>query len=67
MTPDGRYAVITSTPGAGGNALSIIDLQDPDWTPRPIIRTFDHNWGVVANQGSRFLLATNEGAERGRS
>ena len=66
VTPDGRYAVITSTPGAGGNALSIIDLQDPDWAPRPIIRTFDHNWGVVANQGTRFLLATNEGAERGK-
>lgn len=66
VTADGRYAVITSTPGAGGNALSIIDLQDPSWKPRPIITAYDHNWGVIGNQGTRFFLATDAEAERGR-
>ena len=66
VTPDGRYAVISSTPGAGGNALSILDLREPNWTPRPIVEAYDHNWSVVGNQGTRFFLATDEGAEHGR-
>jgi prolyl oligopeptidase len=66
VTRDGRYAVISSTPGAGGNALSIIDLGEPDWTPRPIVETYEHNWAVVGNRGARLLLATDEGAERGK-
>ncbi|MBM7116642.1 prolyl oligopeptidase family serine peptidase [Archangium primigenium] len=66
VTPDGRYAVIASTPGAGGNALAIIDLQDPNWTPRPLIQAYDHNWSVVGNQGTRLFLATDDGAERGK-
>jgi len=66
VTVDGRYGVISSMPGAGGNALSIIDFQQPDWTPRPIVDTYDHNWGVVGNEGSRFFLATDKGAERGK-
>jgi prolyl oligopeptidase len=66
VTPDGRYAVIASTPGAGGNALAIIDLRDPNWTPRPLIQAYDHNWSVVGNQGTRLFLATDEGAERGK-
>ncbi|WP_434390900.1 prolyl oligopeptidase family serine peptidase [Melittangium boletus] len=66
VTPDGRYAVIASTPGAGGNALAIIDLRDPNWTPRSLIQAYDHNWSVVGNQGTRLFLATDEGAERGK-
>ncbi len=66
VTADGRYAVISSTPGASGNALSIIDLQHDEWTVRPIIRAYDHNWAVVGNDGSQLFLATDEGAERGK-
>lgn len=66
VTADGRYAVLYSTPGAGGNAVSIIDLQDPDWTLRPVIDTYDHNWVVFGNDGTRLFLSTDRGAERGR-
>lgn len=66
VTRDGRYATIASTPGAGGNALSIIDLRDPDWAPHSIIRTYGHNWAVVGSQNTKLFLATDEGAERGR-
>ena len=66
VTPDGRYATISFTPGAGGNALSIIDLEDPSWTPRPLVQGYDHNWSVVGNQGTRIFLATDENAERGK-
>lgn len=66
VTPDGRYAVITSTPGAGGNALSVIDLEEPSWTPQPVIDAFGHNWSVVGNRGTELFLATDAGAEHGK-
>ncbi len=66
VTPDGRYGVIYSTPGAGGNALSIIDLAEPAWAPRPIVKTYGHNWTLVGNRGTELFLATDEGAERGK-
>ncbi|KAB2739999.1 prolyl oligopeptidase family serine peptidase [Brucella anthropi] len=66
VTADGRYVVIYSTPGAGSNTLSIIDLRDPTWTPRPVIETQGHNWFVAGNQGNRFFVVTDQGAERGR-
>lgn len=66
VTADGRYAVILSMPGVGSNTLAIIDLQDPGWTLRPVIDTPDHSWSVAGNQGSRFFVATDNGAERGR-
>ena len=66
VTADGRYGVIYSTPGAGSNTLSIIDLRDPTWTPRPVIETQGHNWFVAGNQETRFFLMTDHGAERGK-
>ncbi len=66
VTPDQRYAVISSSPGAGGNALSIIDLKSPDWNLRPIVSNYTHNWVVIGNSGTRFFLATDEGAELGK-
>ncbi|MDR7126445.1 prolyl oligopeptidase family serine peptidase [Pseudotabrizicola sp. 4114] len=66
VTPDGCYAVISSMPGVGSNALSIVDLQDRDWPLRPFIDNFDHSWSVAGNQGSRFFLVTDKGAELGR-
>lgn len=66
VMPDGRYAAIYSAPGAGSNALSIIDLQDPSWTPRPVIETYRQKWFVAGNQGPQFFLSTDQGAERGK-
>jgi prolyl oligopeptidase len=66
VTPDGRYLVIYSSPGAGSNMLAVVDLRDPHWKPRPIVDAFGHNWTYAGNQGSRFFLATDDGAERGR-
>ncbi|WP_185984762.1 prolyl oligopeptidase family serine peptidase [Aureimonas mangrovi] len=66
VTEDGRYAAITSTPGAGGNALSVIDLTSEDWTPRVLVERLDHSWSMVGNVGSLLFLTTDEGGERGR-
>jgi prolyl oligopeptidase len=66
VTEDGRYAVILSTPGSGGNALTVIDLATPGWTSRALVEGFDTAWTVVGNVGPRFYLLTQDGAERGR-
>jgi prolyl oligopeptidase len=65
-TDDGRYLVIYSTPGAGVNALTVIDLTDPAWTPRRLVETFDAEWTVIGNQGETLFLQTTDGAERRR-
>lgn len=66
VTPDGRYAVIYSTALTGGNAVSLIDLDDADWTVRPVIEAFDNPASIAGNIGTTFFLVTQEGAERGK-
>ncbi len=66
VTPDGRYAIIYSTALTGGNAVSLIDLDEPDWTVRPIIEAFENPATIAGNIGSKFFLVTQEGAERGK-
>lgn len=64
VTDDGRYLVLLSTPGPGANALAIIDLADPDWTPRPLVTTLDADWHVYGNVGTKLFIGTNHAAER---
>lgn len=66
VTPDGRYLIIYSSPGAGSNVVSVVDLTDNHWAPRPIVERQGHNWTYAGNQDTRFFLVTDEGAERGR-
>lgn len=66
VTPDGRYAVIYSTALTGGNAVSLVDLTDPEWTVRPVIEAFDYPATVAGNIGTKFFLVTQEEAERGK-
>lgn len=65
-TADGRYAVIYSTALTGGNALSVVDLADPDWPVRPVVERFDVTWMLAGNVGTKLYLVTQEGAERGK-
>ncbi|MBX3536660.1 MAG: S9 family peptidase [Chelatococcus sp.] len=66
VTADGRYAVIYSTALTGGNALSVVDLTDADWTGRTVVDAFDHTWLLAGNVGTKLFLSTQEGAEHGR-
>lgn len=65
-TFDGRYLGIYSTPGAGANALVVVDLVSSDWTPRILIDEFTADWAVVDNQGTLLYATTNHDAERGK-
>jgi prolyl oligopeptidase len=62
VTSDGRYAAISTLVGAGSNALTVVDLQDPAWRPRPIITNHDHEWSVVGNDGTKLFAITTRGA-----
>lgn len=65
-TADGRYLAIYATPGAGANALMVVDLESEDWTPRMLVRDLTADWGIVDNIGTRLYVTTNDEAERGR-
>ncbi|SFI14587.1 prolyl oligopeptidase family serine peptidase [Albimonas pacifica] len=65
-TDDGRFLVITTTPGPGVNALAVVDLTDPDWIVRPVVTGFDAEWSVIGSEGARLLLVTSDAAERRR-
>ena len=64
VTDDGRYAMIYSTPGAGANSLSVVDLASNDWTPRKLIDDFHTEWSVIGNVGTKLFIMTSENAER---
>ena len=66
VTEDGRYAVIYSSPGSGGSAPSVVDLESPGWTPRTLAADFDSYRAVFASIGTKFFLTTQDGAARGR-
>lgn len=65
-TADGRYLAIYPTPGAGSNAVAVVDLESSDWSPRLLVEDFTADWGVVDNHGTRIYATTNLDAERGK-
>jgi len=67
VTDDGRYLVITTTEGTDPrNAVTLIDLHDPEWKPRPIIPGLTDAWDLAGNQGTVFYFATDKNAPRQR-
>ncbi|MGF7212513.1 prolyl oligopeptidase [Skermanella aerolata] len=65
-TDDGRYLVIYSTPGAGMNALAIVDLTAPGWVARRLVAGLDEEWSVIGSDGDVLFVLTSQDAERRR-
>ncbi|WKC22537.1 prolyl oligopeptidase family serine peptidase (plasmid) [Rhizobium sp. SSA_523] len=65
-TPDGRYLLIYTSALQGGTAVSVVELSDPDWTVRPIIKDFDKIWTLAGNRATTLYFVTQHEAERGR-
>lgn len=65
-TSDGRYLAIYSTPGAGANALSVVDLTGDVWLPRLLYGAFDADWSVIGSEGDLLFLLTSKDAEKRR-
>ncbi|WP_306391668.1 prolyl oligopeptidase family serine peptidase [Telluria beijingensis] len=66
VTRDGRYALITSTPGVQANSLVVIDLADERWPARTVVDHFDAEWSPLDVAGDTLYLLTSDGAERRR-
>ncbi len=59
VTEDGRYLVISVYKGTDSrNMLFIKDLDEPYGLPITLIDNFDHEWGVIGNDGTTFYFQT---------
>ncbi|MBK4217659.1 S9 family peptidase [Paracoccus caeni] len=65
-TSAGRYLYISTTPGTNESALTVVDLEAPEWTPRTIFPKMDSEWHLLGHVGQRLYLITTDGAERRR-
>jgi prolyl oligopeptidase len=65
-TDDGRYLAVYSIPGAGVNALSVIDLAAPSPVARALYPDHDAEWSLIGNEGAVLFLLTGKDAERRR-
>lgn len=67
ISDDGRWLIITTAEGTDNRyQISVIDLQNPSWTPRTIIAGLENEWTAIGNQGSVFWFVTNKDAPRER-
>jgi len=67
VTDDGRWLLIYTSEGTDdSNALTVIDLTDPEWTPRTIVGEVENHWGVIGNVGTKFYVMTDKDASRRR-
>jgi prolyl oligopeptidase len=68
-TLDGRYVVITASPGAApGNEVHVLQLAgaEPATKIRPLVTDPEAVFAYLHNEGDRFLFRTTRGAPRGR-
>ncbi|MCU0634838.1 MAG: prolyl oligopeptidase family serine peptidase [Gemmatimonadaceae bacterium] len=68
-TDDERVAILSISDrgqGKDGNAFSVRDLSRGETTWRPIVTTFDDQFGVIDNDGDALLVQTNRGAKNNR-
>lgn len=65
VTDDGRWLVISSLEGAGGNAIHVADIASGE-APRPLVSSLSNEWALAGSSGDELYLRTNNGASRGR-
>lgn len=67
VTSDGRYLVISSTPGTLlANILTVVDLHGANREPRVLFGQLDCLWSVVGNVGTTFFIQTSQDAPRSK-
>lgn len=65
VSHDGRWLIVRTSEGTDHRyEMTLIDLSDPKWTPRTLVRGLEHEWVYVGNQGTRFWWTTNKDAAR---
>ena len=67
VTDDGAWLVITTSQGTDPRyALVVIDLAEPEWKPRRLVRGLDHDWQLVGSISNQLWFVTDQGAPRSR-
>ena len=61
-TEDEKYLIIQAAQSTSGNELYLKDLSSPDSKIVRIVDNFDHDYGVIGNDGSRLFIQTNYNA-----
>lgn len=63
VSSSGRFVLISSTSGAQGNSLAVIDLNR-GWNVRSVITRLDSEWTLIGDVDSILYLMTSQDAER---
>lgn len=66
LTEDERFLVVTAATSTTGNELYIQDLTDPKGKLVPMVKNFENDHFVLANEGTRLILHTNLNAPNAR-
>ena len=65
VTSDDRWAVLTSSSGTDAKyEVSVIDLSQPDWTPRKIVTGFENDWQLIDFVDGKLYFVTDRTAPR---
>ena len=63
LSDDGRWMVVSSFEGSGGNAIFIADRSKGE-TPRPLVTGLDKEWLFAGSEGGDLWFVTNSEAPR---
>jgi prolyl oligopeptidase len=66
ISDDGRFLVIYSQTGSGGNQMAFLDLTVKDAEAIFVTENFENEFGFVGNVGDKLIFRTNLNAPRGR-
>ncbi|MBS1680870.1 MAG: S9 family peptidase [Bacteroidetes bacterium] len=66
LTEDERFLIVSAANSTTGNELYIQDLKNPASKLTQIVKNFDNNHNVIANDGDRLIIETNLNAPNNR-
>ncbi|MEA3031933.1 MAG: prolyl oligopeptidase [Sphingomonadales bacterium] len=67
VSEDGRWLIVSSSRGTDARyEVTLIDITQPNASPRRLITGFEHDWSYLGNSGTNFYWSTNNGAPRQR-
>lgn len=66
LTEDERFLIISASVSTTGNELYIQDLRNPKAKLVQIVNNFDHNHGIVDNDGTTLIIQTDLDAPNSR-
>ena len=66
LTEDERYLIVSAAVNTSGNELYVQDLKAKNSKLIPLVNNFEHNHGVIDNDGSKLIIQTDLDAPNGR-